>query len=209
MLSNASGIQLVEKTCSYESAESESVAPHQLARALILFAASVRQATSGEALSKMIGEKVTDSQADALRFLALNENVSMSEIAVGLGHTISGATKAVNRLEKNGWVERSQCDDDHRTVFVRLTPVGKELADRLLAQTETRLESILNKLRPETAELLGRVIEDFLRDYIDDESIVKKLCVACGFERGLHCYETDVDCVVAKTIKTIDRVPDS
>lgn len=178
---------------------------HQLERGLILFAAAVRQATSGEVLSRMLGHKVTDSQADALRFLALNENVSMSEIAVGLGHTISGATKAVNRLEKHGWVERIQSGDDHRTVYVRLTEKGKEIADQLLAQTQERLRRILTKVRPETADLLGRVIEEFLYDYIDDKAIVQKLCVACGFEGGIHCCESEMNCVVAKTAKSMDK----
>lgn len=177
----------------------------QLTRGLILFAASVRQATSGEALSKIVGDKVTDAQADALRFLALNENVSMSEIAIGLGHTISGATKAVNRLEKNNWVTRVHDEDDHRTVYVRLTDQGRELAEGLLSQTEQRLGQVITKLRPETADLLSRVIEDFLLDSIDDESVVRKLCVACGFERGIRCCETDVDCVVAKTIQEIEK----
>ncbi|MBZ0257081.1 MarR family transcriptional regulator, partial [bacterium] len=164
------------------SALSEQRTRDQLTRGLILFAASVRQATNGESLSKELAHRVTESQADALRFLALNESVTTGELAIGLGHTISGATKAVNRLEKNGWVERSHPPDDHRTVFVQLTSEGKKLADELLSQTEERLHRILTKLRPETLHLLGHVIEDFLTDSIDDKDVATKLCVACGFE---------------------------
>lgn len=176
----------------------------QLSRRLILFAAAVRQATSGEVFSSKIGEKVTDAQADALRFLILNDNTTVGEIAVGLGHTISGATKAVNRLESNGWVERFNKGDDHRTVYVRLTEKGKKLADELILETELRLRRILQRLRPETAERLDKILEAFLQDFIDDEAIAAKLCVACGYEGGIHCCETDVDCVVAKTVRQIE-----
>lgn len=176
----------------------------QLTRGLILFAAAVRQATNGESVSRELGFKVTESQADALRFLALNDSVTIGELSIGLGHTISGATKAVNRLEKLGWVERSHPDDDHRTVFVQLTATGRRLAQQLLDETEERLNRILGKLRPETLHLLGRVIEDFLQDSIDDKDIATKLCVACGFENGIRCCETDVNCVVAKTVQSIE-----
>lgn len=176
----------------------------QLTRGLILFAASVRQATSGESLSKELAHRVTESQADALRFLALNDSVTIGELSVGLGHTISGATKAVNRLEKNGWVERLHEPADHRTVYVHLTDEGKTLADQLLSQTEERLHRILTKLRPETLHLLGHVIEDFLTDSIDDKEVATKLCVACGFEGGMHCCESDVNCVVARTVQSIE-----
>lgn len=176
----------------------------RLSRGLILFAAAVGQATNGESLSKNLPHRVTESQADALRFLALNQNVTMGELAVGLGHTISGATKAVNRLEKLGWVERTQDQDDHRTVYVHLSDDGHSLANLLLDETKRRLQRILTKLRPETLHMLDHVIEDFLQDSIDDKDIATKLCVACGFEGGINCCETDVNCVVAKTVQSID-----
>ncbi|MBD3265864.1 MarR family transcriptional regulator, partial [bacterium] len=153
---------------------------HQITRQFILFAAAIRQATSGEALSKKIGVHVTDAQADALRFLALNDNATVGQISVGLGHTISGATKAVNRLEKLGWVKRHNGGDDHRTVYVNLTGEGKRLTGILLMETEQRMNRILSKLRPETRERLNSVIEEFLRDFIDDDQTASNLCVACG-----------------------------
>ena len=177
----------------------------RLSRLFILFAAAVRQATSGESLTKKLGMKVTDAQADALRFLALNDNVTIGEISLGLGHTISGATKAINRLEKNGWVMRFHGGADHREVYVRLTEVGKEMADALLKETEERMRRILWKLRSGTVERLEIVLEEFLRDYIDDENVANKLCVACGFERGINCCASDIDCVVAKTIRHLEN----
>lgn len=178
----------------------------QLSRRLILFAAAVRQATSGEVFSSILGVKITDAQADALRFLILNDNVTIGEIAIGLGHTISGATKAVNRLETNGWVERYNKEDDHRTVYVRLTEKGKKIGDDLILETEIRLHRILQRLRSETVERLDKILEAFLRDFIDNNEIATKLCIACGFEGGIHCNESDVDCVVAKTVQQIEPV---
>jgi len=176
----------------------------QLSRRLILFAAAVRQATSGEVISNKLGAKITDAQADALRFLILNENATIGEISIGLGHTISGATKAVNRLESNGWVERFNKNDDHRTVYVRLTAEGKKIGDDLILETEIRLNRIIQRLRTETVERLDQILESFLHDFINDNEMATKLCIACGFEGGIHCSESDVDCVVAKTVQQIE-----
>ena len=177
---------------------------HDLTRRFILFAAAVRQVTCGDDIVATLEVKVTESQADALRFLVLNNDVTISELSIGLGHTISGATKAVNRLEKNGWVKRVSSGDDHRSVYVRLTEQGRDLAEKLLVETERRLSQLLGKLRPETYLRLNDLLEEFLCDFIDDEQVAKKLCMACGFEGGINCHSTDIDCVVAKTIQTLD-----
>lgn len=174
---------------------------HQANRQFILFAAAIRHATSGISLSKKLGIKVTDAQADALRFLALNDQATIGQMSVGLGHTISGATKAVNRLVKLGWVERRYGDEDHRSVYVHLTPKGKQLTQILLQETQERMQTILNKLRPDTLEKLGGVIEQFLEDFIENESAATQLCVACGFEGGIDCRAVQTDCVVAQATK--------
>lgn len=177
---------------------------HEITRQFILFAAAIRQTASGESVSKKLGVTVTDTQADALRFLALNDKVTIGQISIGLGHTISGATKAVNRLEKQGWVIRENGGTDHRSVYVHLTDEGRELTKILLSEAELRIHKILRKLKPDTVDRLNGVIEIFLKDYIDDDLTATHLCIACGFEGGIDCRKTDTDCVVAQSLKQID-----
>jgi len=101
-------------------------------------------------------------------------------------------------------VSRVSSGDDHRTVYVRLTDSGKKLSCELFSETEERLCRILRRLQPDTLERLKAIMKAFLHDYIDNEEIASKLCVACGFEGGIHCCESDIDCVVAKAVKHID-----
>lgn len=178
---------------------------HKLSRRLILFAAAVRQAVNAESLAQKFNYKVTESQADALRFLAMNNNATMSEISQGLGHTISGATKAINRLEQNGWINRTNSGKDMREVRVHLTHAGLDIAQNLLQEAENQLAKILNRLQCKTIENLDTTLEEFLCDFIENDEIAKKLCKACGFEGGIHCRGSDVDCVVAKTVQQLDE----
>ncbi len=177
---------------------------HKLSRRLILFAAAIRQVVNVDSLSKKIPYKVTEAQADALRFLAMNNDVKMSEISIGLGYTISGATKSVNRLEQNGWILRYNKGKDNREVRVHLTEEGETIAKILLHEAENQLLSILNRLQHKTIENLDSTLEEFLCDFIENDEVAQKLCKACGYEGGIHCRETDIDCVVAKTVQQLD-----
>lgn len=178
---------------------------HKLSRRLILFAAAIRQSVNAESLAQKFNYKVTESQADALRFLALNNNATVSEISQGLGHTISGATKAINRLEQNGWINRTNSGKDMREVRVHLTHAGLEIAQNLLQEAENQLSNILNRLQNNTIEKLDATLEEFLCDFIENDEIAKKLCKACGFEGGIHCRDSDIDCIVARTVQQLDE----
>jgi DNA-binding MarR family transcriptional regulator len=56
----------------------------------------------------------------------------MSDLAGDIYLSQSALSRAVARLELEGLVERSMCDDDRRAVFVRLTEEGKRLHERAL-----------------------------------------------------------------------------
>lgn len=166
-------------------------------RNFLLFVAAVRSSISGEAISRHLGIPVTDTQADALRFLYWHDPVSISEIAVGLGYTLSGATKAMNRLEDKGWVVRHPCPEDQREVHVSLTATGREYAGRIMEITKQRVDEMLCRLSVESQACLDAIIEEFLKGIVSDDEITQRLCVACGFEGGLDCTRSTVDCVVA------------
>lgn len=177
-------------------------------RNFLLFVGAVRSVTCGEAISRELDVHVTDTQADALRFLYLNEHVSMGQIAIGLGYTLSGATKAMNRLEDKGWVVRYPCLDDHREVHVSLTPMGRNIASRIIEITEQRVEDTLSRLTEDTLLRMDAVIEEFLKGIVSDDKMTHQLCVACGFEGGFDCTSSTVDCVVANAHRELNSSGD-
>jgi MarR family 2-MHQ and catechol resistance regulon transcriptional repressor len=71
-------------------------------------------------------------------------------------HLVSGGnmTVVVDNLEKDGLVERSVNVEDHRAFYVKLTPKGKRLFDKIFskhAQFIVKLASVLSE--SEQAEL--------------------------------------------------------
>ena len=76
------------------------------------------RASSGLALSSFeVLYELTRAPENRLR---------MAELADRLLYTRSGVTRLVDRLERDGLVERRDCSDDGRGVYAILTPAGFE-----------------------------------------------------------------------------------
>lgn len=54
----------------------------------------------------------------------------MTELAEASFFSKSGTTRLVDRLEKEGWVERLACPNDRRAIHVRVTPAGSKERER-------------------------------------------------------------------------------
>ncbi len=106
------------------------------------------------------------SSYEVLMYLADAENqrMRMCDLASSILLSRSGLTRLVDRLAREGLIERVACDDDARGQFAKLTPSGRE---KLAAARVTHLAGVralfLERFSPEELELLGgawdRVLE--------------------------------------------------
>lgn len=106
------------------------------------------------------------SSYEVLMYLAdaEDERMRMCDLASSILLSRSGLTRLVDRLRREGLLERVACRDDARGAFAKLTPVGRE---RLAAARVTHLAGVramfLDLFTPEELETLGgawdRVLE--------------------------------------------------
>lgn len=79
-----------------------------------------------------------------------------------LNLTSGGTTGVINRLEKQGLVERVRQGDDRRTILVRLTPAGKKTIDKVMrAYSETErsfVDGMSDDERTELMRLLRKLV---------------------------------------------------
>jgi DNA-binding MarR family transcriptional regulator len=90
-------------------------------------------------------------------------SLRMSDLAAQTQLTTSGITRVVDRLERDGLVERRACPTDRRGAFAHLTPAG---VDRLDAVLPGHLELI-------ERWLTGRFSADQLRTLLDLLRVVR------------------------------------
>ena len=102
-------------------------------------------------------------QMDALDLLSRRNDRPMKELAARLRVDPSTATRAVQRLEADGLVERYSSPEDGRVVLVRITAEGTRRHDDVAARRSTAMMHILSEFEPDEraklADLLDRFVE--------------------------------------------------
>jgi len=68
-------------------------------------------------------------------------------------------TVVVDNLEKEGIVERARCAEDRRQVYVRLTPKGKKLFERIFPQHADKIAKCMTVLNPEEQDRLAALLK--------------------------------------------------
>ena len=113
--------------------------------------------------------KALDAQLDATHGLQLTSyevllylsdaeggRMRMNDLASSVLLSRSGLTRLVDRLERDGYLERCSCAHDARGAFAVLTPAGRE---KLEAARETHLagvrELFLSHFSPAELDVLG------------------------------------------------------
>ena len=82
----------------------------------------------------------------------------MGELADRLLLSRSGITRLVDRLVRQGLIERERCEDDGRGYFARLTPLGREtLAATRPAHLAGVRRRYLDRLEPAQIDALGAI----------------------------------------------------
>jgi len=78
------------------------------------------------------GIEVTPIQAMLLFFLQQNNGLSLTQISQGLMLENPTVTGLIDRLEKSGYVKRSDHPNDRRVYLVHLTEKGNKVAKKAL-----------------------------------------------------------------------------
>lgn len=103
-----------------------------------VFLASYRRAR-GRVAAQPDGE-LTLSQHQVLLALDENEEMRVGELAVAAGIAAPTATRMLDRLEQDGFIERHVSANDRRAVAVSLTAAGQEM---LAHKRDAVIEKIL------------------------------------------------------------------
>jgi MarR family transcriptional repressor of emrRAB len=101
---------------------------------------------------------------------------------VGLSH--SGTVRLVDRLGRDGLVERRR-GADQRSAALVLTPAGRRAARRVLTRREAEMHSVLALLTDDQRHALNQLAEQVLAADPEAERRVCRLCdlEACGRSR--------------------------
>ncbi|MBC7232686.1 MAG: MarR family transcriptional regulator [Chloroflexi bacterium] len=106
---------------------------------------------------------LTPPQFFVLRSIASHDkNPTMSTLAYDTLQHCATVTGIVDRLVRMGLVTRKRGAQDRRQVLVELTPLGRDLLDKVRSSREKRLRETLLRLSREDAKELLRLLRTYL-----------------------------------------------
>lgn len=90
------------------------------------------------------------------------ERMRMCDLADSILLSRSGLTRLIDRLERDGLVERASCSSDARGAFAVLTPKGREVLDAARATHLAGVRALfLEQFSQDEQEQLGRFWDRF------------------------------------------------
>ncbi len=104
------------------------------------------------------GIEVTPIQGMLLFFLQKNDGSSLTQISQGLMLENPTVTGLIDRLEKLGYVKRSDHPNDRRVYLVHITEKGKKVANKALPIVKRLNEQIKEGYSKEEIEAFKKIL---------------------------------------------------
>ena len=107
-------------------------------------------------LSSELNEgKVSYPQFFLLTYLASEDFLSMSSIALKMGHSTAAATGMVDKLQEMGYLKRMSAAKDRRKIMVAITQEGRDLVDRMRQNIVRDLAALMAGADPDARQTLA------------------------------------------------------
>lgn len=102
--------------------------------------------------------KFSKTEVFTMLFLDRNKQVTMTELVEYINSPMSTATGIVDRLVKNGYINRGRSETDRRIVVLELTESGSQVIKDLKNLISKYLKVILDDLTEEEKQFLMGVV---------------------------------------------------
>ncbi len=101
-----------------------------------------------------------------------DHSIQPSELSSALGSSRTNATRIADELEKRGWIERRESDNDRRCLYLQLTEKGHEFLRQVLPPQHKCLQHLWSALTDSEKNQLEQITRKLLvqLDQMDDIS---------------------------------------
>jgi MarR family transcriptional regulator, organic hydroperoxide resistance regulator len=116
---------------------------------------------------------LTGPQLAVIKMLEPVGELSLSELSGKIRARNSTVTGIIDRMERDGFVQRRRSDADRRVVNIELTHKGRELASEIPVEPVSIFRRVLAELSPRDASELSRILSRLARrvgEIVEDSS---------------------------------------
>ena len=91
-----------------------------------------------------------------------NHSIQPSELSCALGSSRTNATRIADELEKRGWIERRESDNDRRCLHLQLTDKGHQFLREVLPPQHNCLHQLWSALSTTERDQLEHITRKLL-----------------------------------------------
>lgn len=125
----------------------------------------IRRGFANNVLTELIFEgeefSIEPGQFDTLEKLVMHESIRMGDLADALRIDPSTATRAVQRLIKDGLAEKVSHSGDGRVVYVAPTKRGTDVYHWVVARRREVVSSVVSELSVDRRDEVAEALEEF------------------------------------------------
>lgn len=121
--------------------------------------AMTSQAMRRNLANELASEGITSRQWEVLCWIAMEGELSQSELSDRIGIEAPTLVGVLDRMERDGWLERFSCPKDRRRKRMRVTPKAEEEWERITACAHRVCNLATQGISPEELKVLQSICE--------------------------------------------------
>ncbi len=110
---------------------------------------------------------VTRIQWIALYYIKINKIISQRELSNLMNVKDSSAGRLIDRLERDGYIERKRNDSDRRVIYIQLTNTGDKLITELMPYGQKFNSDLIKGIDEEDLIVFDKVLKKMLSNVLE------------------------------------------
>ena len=152
-----------------------------------VFASSVNNVIEERLLRQVGPRQLTFSQFKLLKLLALTDAQTIGDVAAFLGVSNPAASKAVDKLVRQGLLVRSEALADRRATELSLTDSSRRVLADYDAARNKKLAGVFRQFSPADLRRTSELLDQLSAGIVDHTAQADDLCLQCGIYYRKKC----------------------
>jgi DNA-binding MarR family transcriptional regulator len=152
-----------------------------------VFASSVTDVIEKRLLREVGPRQLTSSQFKLLKLVALTDAQTIGDVAEFLGVSNAAASKAVDKLVRQGLLVRNEAQSDRRAIQLSLTAASRRVQSAYDAARDRKLASVFREFRAQDLQRTADLLDRLSANIVDHTAQADELCLQCGIYYRKKC----------------------
>jgi len=152
-----------------------------------VFASSVNNVIEQRLLREVGPPDLTFSQFKLLKLVAHTDAQTIGDVATFLSISNAAASKAVDRLVRQGLLVRKEAQQDRRAIQLSLTPTSRRVLADYDAAKDDKLASVFRQFSTAELERTTELLDRLSAGIVNHTARVEDICLQCGIYYRKKC----------------------